>query len=131
VRKACFSNDGLYCDGESGTCKERIPPGAGCSDDHACSSGRCRDGTCDSGGVEGSSCLPLGGGGCQLDLYCASSSGQCESIQGRGEPCHCASLKREGETCAQPHECAGGRCHDGRCSTAVPITSDELMIVCQ
>jgi hypothetical protein len=88
---------------------------------------------CAPGGGEGASCFFLGGGRCARGFYCASSSGLCESIPEHPSdpPCHCTRLKNEGESCSDIHECAAGRCKEGRCTIIEPFTAAELMPVCQ
>jgi hypothetical protein len=133
ARQACFTSDGLYCEGASSTCKARIAPGGPCdeSESYACSSDRCLNGSCASGGFEGASCLLFGGGHCATGLYCASSSGHCESYPGRQkEPCRCAKQKLDGEACNEVRECAWGNCEDGKCTRRSPLTTKQLTLFC-
>src|SRR5262249_14192756 len=92
VSQACITQDRLFCETASGICKPRSGPGTACADDHACTSDICRQGTCESVGFEGASCLVVGGGHCAQGFYCASSSssGLCDSVSG---PCHCTRRK--------------------------------------
>jgi hypothetical protein len=90
VAKSCYTNDALFCDPSTGTCREQTGAGGRCSSSRECKNGGCRNGVCVS---------PLGAGescgsnlqACAAGLFCELPSfafeGQCNPLHPVGAPC--------------------------------------------
>lgn len=101
----CYTNDGLYCDSDSGQCQAQIAVGGtGCGfDDEACATGAyCQSDKCEAHKKVGEACT--GFNQCVAGAYCDSA--------GSG---NCAAKKPAGADCTDFDECEGS-CDAGKCT---------------
>ncbi|MBK9000045.1 MAG: hypothetical protein IPM35_30370 [Myxococcales bacterium] len=99
----CFTNDGLYCESSSNTCKQRVAIGAGpCDSAASCVDGAfCQSQTCTAQKAVGEACT---------DHDECTSSAYCEQT--------CLTKKPLGAACTDDfadEECADGACEGGKC----------------
>ena len=101
---SCFSNDGLHCSPQSGTCEPLIALGEACVGSQDCAAGAwCDTGTCSAQHAVGESCNGAFG-------TCAGTASCDVSTQ------KCAAPKVDGTACTLSDECVN-HCVDGKCSS--------------
>lgn len=111
----CFTNDGLYCESTSNTCKQRIAiGGSGCDWEESCVDGAfCQSQVCTAQKAVGEACVNEDE--CTSSAYCDQT---------------CLTKKPLGASCTDDfadEECADGACEGGKCAKG---SNDSLGFFC-